>query len=121
MTAVKRTHQVSGDRLPMLITLGVFLVLLACLPLALMLDHSVDGDRPMFHDMERMAQLQTAYVATGQPPVEADLTDGESVMIGTTEFVVSEGVTLAVRATDGDDFCISASNSAGASSERCSE
>lgn len=121
MTAVKRTPQVSGDRLPLLITTGVFVVLLACLPLVLRLDNGVDGDRAMYHDMERMAGLQTAYVDTGQPPVEAQLSDGQSVMIGIEEFVVSDGVRLTVRATDEDDFCISASNSEGARSERCSD
>jgi hypothetical protein len=121
MTAVKRTPQVSGDRLPLLITIGVFVGLLACLPLALMLDSATDGDRPMFHDMERMAGLQRVYVLTGEPPVETQLSRGESVMIGTKKFVVSDGVTLTVRATDEDDFCVSASNSEGARSERCSE
>ena len=37
----------------MLITIGVFVVLLACLPLARMLDASLDDDRPVFQDVLR--------------------------------------------------------------------
>lgn len=121
MAAVKRTPQESGDRLPLLITIGVFVVMLACLPLAFRLDAAIDGDRPMYHDMERMQGLQAAYIATGQPPVETQLRGGQSVVIGETEFVASDGVTLSVRTTEDGSFCVSASNEEGASSERCSE
>lgn len=105
----------------MLITVGLFVLMLACLPLALRLDSAVDGDRPMYLDMERMKVMQTIYIATGESPVETKLGDGESVMIGKKEFTVSEGVTLAVRATQKDAFCITAHNQEGARSERCSE
>ena len=122
IAAVKRTSQESGDRLPFLITVGVFVVMLACLPLVLRVDAEIDGDRPMYLDMERMLNLQTGYVATtGQPPVETRLSGGESVVIGETEFVASDGVTLNVRTTDEGSFCISANNQEGTSSERCSE
>jgi len=118
---VKRNPQVPGDRLPLLITAAVFVVLLACLPPVLRLDNGLDSDRPMYQDMERMRALQSIYIATGQPPVETKLRDGDAVMIGTTEFIVSDGVTLTVRATKDDAFCISASNQDGTKSKRCSE
>lgn len=118
---MKRSAQGSGDRLPLLITVGVFIVLLACLPLVLRLDDVVDSDRPMYHDMEQMLGLQAAYVATGAPPIEARLEGGQSVMIGEKEFTTSGGVTLVVRAVAKDSFCISATNQHGAKSERCSD
>lgn len=118
---MKRSSQVSGDRLPVLITLAVFLVLVACLPVVRWLDTGIDSDRPMYHDMERMQGLQAAYIATGEPPVEVELREGESVDIGATEFTVSDGVTLAVRAEEGYAFCVVASNEDGATAERCTE
>jgi hypothetical protein len=118
---VKRTPQESGDRVPLLITIAVFVVLLACLPLVLMLDKGIDSDRPMYHDMDDMLRLQATYIATGQPPVEVQLSDGQSTKIGETTFTVSDGVTLTVRATQDDAFCVTASNKEGATSERCSD
>lgn len=115
-----RPPRASGDRLPLLVTVGVFVVMLACLPLVLMVDGAIDGDRPMYHDMERMAGLQETLVATGRPPVEGQVSGGESLEIGAKPFVASDGVTLTVRATDEDDFCITASNADGAEAERCS-
>lgn len=118
---MKRTPQVSGDRLPLLITIVVFVVMLGCLPLVLMLDTGIDGDRPMYHDMDDMERLQSTYIATGQPPVEVQLSDGQSVTIGETEFTVSNGVTLTVRTTQDYSFCITARNEEGATSKRCSD
>jgi hypothetical protein len=109
-----------GDRLPLLITIGVFVVMLACLPLVWMLDDDLDEDRSMYQDMLRMQTYQAAHIANDGRPVEAKVSDGESVEIGSKEFVASPGVTVVVRATDKNSFCVSASNDLGEkASERC--
>ena len=111
----------AGDRLPLLITIGIFVVLLACLPLAMMLDDAHDEDRPLFQDMLNMQVLQTAVVANKQRPVDVTVSDGESVEVGAGEFTASPGVTIVVRAVDHNSFCISGSNDLGVTSpERCS-
>lgn len=110
-----------GDRFPLLITVGLFAALLLCIPLVLMTDDRVDSDRPMYKNVDRMLVLQTSYVATGQPVIETRLSEGASVVIGDTTFTTSDGVTLSVVATEGDDFCVSARNQAGTTTERCSE
>jgi hypothetical protein len=110
-----------GDRLPLLITIGVFVVMLACLPLVWMLDADLDEDRPMYHDMARMLTYQTAHIAGGGSPVETTVSDGELVKVGAEKFTASSGVTVVVRATDQDSFCVGASNDLGEkATERCS-
>lgn len=105
----------------MIITIGVFVVMLACLPLAMMLDAGLDEDRPVYEDVLRMQTYQAAAVPIGGP-VETTVSDGESVMVGANEFVASPGVTVVVRAVDEDSFCVSASNDHGVQSEEhCSE
>lgn len=109
-----------GDRLPLLIAIGVFVVMVACLPLVWMLDGNTDENRPMYQDMLRMEQMQNALVVN-EPPVEATVSDGRSVVIGAQEFTASAGVTVVVRATGSDSFCVSASNDLGErAEERCS-
>lgn len=110
-----------GDRLPLLITIGVFVVMLACLPLVWMLDGNTDEDRPMYQDMLRMESMQRLLVANEERPVATTVSDGETARIGGQDFVASPGVTVVVRATDADSFCVSASNDLGAQGlERCS-
>ena len=105
----------------MLITIGAFVVLLACLPLARMLDASLDDDRPVFQDVLLMQTYQVANIANDGRPVEATVSDGESVEVGSHTFVASPGVTVVVRATGKNSFCVSASNDDGVKSqERCS-
>lgn len=110
----------SGDRLPLLITIGVFLVMLACLPLVLMLDDNIDEDRPMYQDLLRMQNFQTVHIANDGRPVETTVADGEKVKVGAEEFEASSGVTVVVRATDRNSFCVTASNDLGEKAERCS-
>ena len=110
----------SGDRLPLLITIGVFLVMLACLPLVLMLDDNIDEDRPMYQDLLRMQNLQAVHLANDGRPVEATVSDGEKVKVGAEVFESSPGVTIVVRATDSNSFCVTASNDLGEKAERCS-
>jgi hypothetical protein len=111
-----------GDRVPLLITVGVFVVMLACLPLVWMLDDDLDEDRPMYQDMLRMQTYQAEHIDNDGAPVEATVSDGESIEVGAEEFIASPGVTVVVRATDKDSFCVSASNDLGEkASERCSE
>lgn len=110
----------SGDRLPLLITIGVFLVMLACVPLVLMLDDNIDEDRPMYLDLLRMQDYQAAHIANDGSPVETTVSDGENVEVGAEEFEASPGVTIVVRATDSNSFCVSASNDLGEEAERCS-
>lgn len=111
-----------GDRLPLFITIGVFVVMLACLPLVFMMDADHDEDRPMYQDMLRMENMQNALVANDQRPVPATVSDGESVTVGAKDFVASAGVTVVVRATDKNSFCVSASNDLGMTvEEQCSK
>ena len=110
----------TGDRLPLFITIGVFIVLLACLPLVRMLDANIDEDRPMFQDMLRMQTFQALHIANDGRPVEATVTDGEKIDVGAKEFIASPGVTIVVRATGKTSYCVSASNDLGAkAAERC--
>lgn len=110
-----------GDRLPLLITIGVFVVMLACLPLVWMLDADIDEDRPMYQDMLRMQNLQALNVVNEGRPEDVTATDGEAVKVGASEFTASPGVTVVVRAVDENSFCVSASNDLGEKAERCSE
>lgn len=109
-----------GDRLPLLITIGIFLVMLACVPLVLMLDDNIDEDRPMYHDLLRMQTYQAVHIANDGRPVEATVSDGEKVKVGGKTFTASAGVTVVVRATDRNSFCVTASNDLGEKAERCS-
>lgn len=110
----------SGDRIPLLITTGVFVVMLALLPLVWMADADLDEDRPMYHDMFLMQTYETAHVANNGRPVETTVSDGQSVEIGGKEFIASPGVTVVVRATGKNSFCVSASNNLGErAKERC--
>jgi len=119
---VTKRATTQGDRVPLLITIGVFVVMLACLPLVRMLDDDLDEDRSMYEDMSRMQTYQAAHVANAGRPVETTVSDGESVRVGAEEFIASPGVTVVVRATDEDSYCVSASNDLGEkASERCSE
>jgi hypothetical protein len=122
IAAVTKRATTQGDRVPLLITIGVFVVMLACLPLVRMLDDDLDEDRSMYEDMSRMQTYQAAHVANAGRPVETTVSDGESVRVGAEEFIASPGVTVVVRATDEDSYCVSASNDLGEkASERCSE
>lgn len=110
-----------GDRLPLLISIGVFVVMLACLPVAMMLDDGIDRDRPMYQDMLRMQGLQGQQVASGAAPVAVEVADGEAVEVAGQEFIASPGVTVVVRVVDADSYCIRVRNDRGQeSSERCS-
>ncbi len=113
---------ISGDRLPLFITIGIFVLMLLCLPLVLNLARDLDDDRPMYQDMQLMLSYQAAHIANEGRPVETTVSDGESVTVGANEFTASPGVTVVVRATDKDSFCVSASNDHGVKSpEHCSE
>lgn len=109
-----------GDRLPLLITIGVFVVMLACLPLVLMLDDNVDEDKSMYEDLFHMQTFQADHVFSGGAPVETTVSDGEKVKIGGATFQASPGVTTVVKAVDQDSFCVSVSNDLGEKAERCS-
>lgn len=110
-----------GDRLPLLITIGIFVVMLACVPLVLMLDNNIDEDRPMYQDLLRMQTYQSDHIFNGGSLVETTVADGETVEVGAKPFEASAGVTIVVRATDSDTWCVTASNDLGEKAERCSE
>jgi hypothetical protein len=122
MTAVRRDGIFKLDNASVLITVAAFVLLLACLPLALRVDEGIDQDRPMYADMARMAGLQDASLVATGTVVPVELSEGESVMVGEQEFVASDGVSLAVRSVeDGTAYCITASNDHGVEAqERCS-
>lgn len=115
-TGIFKTDNASG-----LITLAVFAVLLACLPLTLRLDERIDRNRPMYDDLARMTAVQAKSLAATGKVVPVQLSGGESVTIADTEYVASDGVTVDVRGVDGDTaYCIAVSNQYGAKSEHCS-
>lgn len=119
---MKRSPRATSDRLPQLVTIALFAVTLVSIPLALMMDERIDGDRSMYSDVQRMLALQGTYVvATGQPAIEARLSDGESVTIGDESFTVSDGVTLTVERTEANVFCVTARNESGAKTQRCND
>lgn len=106
------------DNASVLITIAAFVLLLACLPLALRLDESIDRDRPMYTDLSRMATLQNASLVTTGAVVPVELSGGETAEIGEQEFVASEGVSIVVVGVDGDTgYCISVSNEYDASKD----
>lgn len=106
------------DNASILITIGTFVLLLACLPLALHLDEGIDRDRPMYTDLSRMAELQNASLVATGAVVPVKLSGGESVAIGEQEFVASEGVSIVVTGVNDDTaYCISVRNEHDASKD----
>jgi hypothetical protein len=121
MAAVNREAIFKADNAAVLVTVGAFLLLLACLPLAMGIDERIDRDRPMYLDLSRMETLQTASVATTGAIVPVELSAGESAEVAGQEFVASEGVSVVVRDGDGEaTYCISVSNQHEAEAEHCS-
>ena len=70
------------DNASVLITIAAFVLLLACLPLALRLDEGIDRDRPMYTDLSRMATLQNASLVATGAVVPVELSGGETAEIG---------------------------------------
>ncbi|WP_159081640.1 hypothetical protein [Nocardioides sediminis] len=117
---MNRERIFEADNAAVLVTVGTFLLLLACLPLAMGMDERIDRDRPMYVDLSRMEALQTASVATTGAIVPLELTGGESAEVAGQEFVASEGVSVVVRDGEGDEtYCISVSNQHDAEAEHC--
>jgi hypothetical protein len=115
---VQRDGFFKVDNASVLITIAAFVLLLACLPLALRLDEGIDRDRPMYTDLSRMATLQNASLVTTGAAVPVELSGGETAEIGEQEFVASEGVSIVVTGVDDDTgYCISVSNEHGASKD----
>lgn len=115
-------EKIAGDRVPLIITVGIFVVLLICLPLAWLLDESHDGNRPLYEDLLTMQNLQGSLVFNKEPPVAVTVSDGESEEIGNLTFTASDGVTVVVRVIDDNSFCVSGSNDNGVKSpERCND
>ena len=119
---MNRDRIFKADNASVLITAAAFVLLLACLPLALRLDDSIDRNRPMYDDLSRMALMQDANLLANGTVVPVELSGGESAMVGEQEFVASEGVSVVVRGVDDDTaYCITASNQHGEQSqEHCS-
>jgi hypothetical protein len=122
MAGVNRDRIFKADNASVLITAAAFVLLLACLPLALRLDDSIDRNRPMYDDLSRMALMQDANLLANGTVVPVELSGGESVMVGEQEFVASDGVSVVVRGVDDDTaYCITTSNQYGEQSqEHCS-
>lgn len=120
--AVKRDGIFQVGNASVLITVGAFVLLLMCVPLALRLDENIDRNRPMYSDLSRMTSLQEANLAVTGSVVPVELSGGESAMIGEAEFVASDGVSVVVRGVEGDTaYCITTSNEYGEQSqEHCS-
>lgn len=122
MAGVNRDRIFKADNASVLITAAAFVLLPACLPLALRLDDSIDRDRPMYDDLSRMSLMQDANLLANGTVVPVELSGGESVMVGEQEFVASDGVSVVVRGVDDDTaYCITTSNQYGEQSqEHCS-
>ena len=119
---MSRDGILKADNASVLITVGAFVLLLACLPLAVRLDESIDANRPMYADLSRMTALQDANLVANGTVVPVELSGGESVQVGEQEFVASDGVSIVVRGVDDDTaYCITVSNEHGEESdEHCS-
>jgi hypothetical protein len=119
---VKRDGIFKVDNATGLITAGVFLLMLACLPLVLRIDEGVDRDRPMYTTLSRMTIAQDKSLVDTGKVVPVQLSGGESAKIGSVDFVSAPGVSVVVRGLDGDTaYCITARNEHGTESdEHCS-
>ena len=119
---MKRDSFIHADNATGLVTAAILVLMLLCLPLALRLDNGIDRDRPMYSDLSRMTVLQNKSIADTGRVVPAQLSGGESVKIGSDEFVASDGVSVDVRGLAGDTaYCITVRNEHGSESdEHCS-
>lgn len=85
-----------------------------------MMDDNNDEDRPMYQNVLSMVSIQSTLIANDERPIATTVTDGETVELGSHEFVAAAGVTVVVRVSDKKSFCVSASNVDGArAKERC--
>lgn len=112
----------SRPELAVIAVVGLALLILAALlPLTLAIDEKTDRQRPLFDDVQEMAELQYAQFQRSGAAEPVSLQGGESATIGKTEFTASPGITLAVTATD-DGYCIRAHNDLGdRAPERCED
>jgi hypothetical protein len=119
---VKRDGIFKVDNATGLITAGIFLLMLVCLPLVLRIDEVVDRNRPMYTTLSRMTLAQDKSLLDTGKVVPVQLSGGESATIGTVDFVSGPGVSVVVRGLDGDTaYCVTVSNEHGAESdEHCS-
>jgi hypothetical protein len=113
------------NRLVVLVALAVELLLLALWPLAARLDSSVDEVRPLFLDVQDMAELQYLLVVEGGGPEPLELAPGDQVDLGGVTFEPHDGVSVAVMTTD-EGYCVTARfvddpDSVDASRSRCWE
>ncbi len=116
---MKRDGIFKVNNAAVLVTVAVLVLLLAAVPLALLLDRSIDRNRPMYSDLSRMTIMQDRSLLDTGKVVPVQLSSGESATIGATEFVASDGVSIVVRGHDGDTaYCITVRNEHGAESDR---
>lgn len=107
------------DNATVLVTVAAFLLLLACMPLALGLDERIDRNRSMYADLARMLVLQDKSLADTGTVVPVEVSDGDSATINSDEFVASDGVSVVVKGVDGDTgYCITVRNEHGATADR---
>ena len=107
-----RTANLDLEKGFLLVVTGAIGLVLACLPFAMVLDFRIDRQRPMYADVQTMAELQYRHIQVHGRGVPAVLRDGQSVTLADTDFAPSAGVVLSVEMTDGG-YCIRARNQYG--------
>jgi len=89
------------------------LLMAACLPVAQRIDEHTDRTRPMYEDRRSMEWLQYRSVTDTGGAVPLQVSGGESVSIAGEVFTPSDGVTVVVRTTGSDPYCVQVSNQHG--------
>ena len=108
--------------LAVIVVVGIaLLVLAALLPLTMAIDDKADRKRPLFNDVQEMADLQYLHFQRTGAAKAVSLTDGETVRLGDTDFTPAPGISISVTVTT-DGYCIRAHNDLGDQvPERCED
>ncbi len=95
------------------VVIVVFLALCACIPLTQAIDHSIDRKRAMYDDLAVMQWLQYQEVVNTGSAIPLRLSNDRSMSVAGTEFTPAAGVTVVVRSSEPDTYCVRATNDDG--------
>ena len=104
------TSSLKTDKAFFGIAVGAVVLMAASYPLVQRLDERTDRTQPMYHDRERMEWLQYQSVTDTGRAVALELSEGDSARVADEVFTPSEGVTVVVRTTEADSYCVQVSN-----------
>ena len=104
------------DRLLWTVVVGMVLAFAIAVPVAIVLDRTIDRARPMYDDILEMSQLQYDHARRGKPPVALVVGPGGHARVGRDKFTPHDGVTIEVR-VDGREYCVRGTTTDGDASE----